>query len=139
MTLTIWLKILNNGQPWAMCLIFDLDPDPEKKTPASSSLHHKFEKRVAANFGHFALFWVFHARNWFLHQNVLNCDSKWCPSHGYSSSITKILTLFLFYFFRKVFISVSGFFFSYVFSSERFWYLSRASFQSFSLFFDNTY
>ena len=76
LNLTIWLKILSNSQPWAMCLIFDLDPDPEKKTPASSWLHHKFENRVAANIRHFALFCDFHAWDWLLDQNVLNWDFK---------------------------------------------------------------
>ena len=76
LTLTTWLKRLNNGQLWAIYLIFDLDPGPEKKTPASSWFGHKSENWVAADFGHFALFWGFHAWDWLLDQNVLNCDVK---------------------------------------------------------------
>ena len=49
---------------------------------------------------------------------------------------TMISTFFFFFFFRKTFISVQGFSaILLVFSLERFWYLSRASFWSFSLFF----
>ena len=50
-------------------------------------------------------------------------------------TFTIILMLFFFFFFSKILISFSGIFYS----SERLWNLSRASFRSFSLFFDNIY